>query len=76
MERDIDCFLLYVLYSDFNSHAHVERDSMRSPPILPVRHFNSHAHVERDRYVADDEKRLQENFNSHAHVERDGFGYE
>ena len=33
---------------DFNSHAHVERDSI--PPFQTERegYFNSHAHVERD----------------------------
>ena len=34
--------------NDFNSHAHVERDSLsKIVPIIPI-YFNSHAHVERD----------------------------
>ena len=54
----------------FNSHAHVERDSI--PPFQTERegYFNSHAHVERDdnRYSVLD---YNAHFNSHAHVERD-----
>ena len=55
---------------DFNSHAHVERDSWTYRGWDDESYFNSHAHVERDkkwlfrllfRYY----------FNSHAHVERD-----
>ena len=34
---------------DFNSHAHVERDSMMGVTLLLPQNFNSHAHVERDR---------------------------
>ena len=34
--------------SNFNSHAHVERDEQVWIPGKPHRHFNSHAHVERD----------------------------
>ena len=34
--------------SDFNSHAHVERDSIVFNQIFQPRNFNSHAHVERD----------------------------
>ena len=33
---------------NFNSHAHVERDSRRCLLFLQWRYFNSHAHVERD----------------------------
>ena len=32
----------------FNSHAHVERDPLKSTLVLIILHFNSHAHVERD----------------------------
>ena len=34
--------------SDFNSHAHVERDSMYDTDEYTMENFNSHAHVERD----------------------------
>ena len=34
--------------NDFNSHAHVERDSPLLYPAADSRDFNSHAHVERD----------------------------
>ena len=56
--------------SDFNSHAHVERDINMACLTDLCKHFNSHAHVERDL------RRLRNicpypYFNSHAHVERD-----
>ena len=35
-------------YSNFNSHAHVERDIITLRLHLILKHFNSHAHVERD----------------------------
>ena len=56
--------------SNFNSHAHVERDPYDyyfSPWVLD---FNSHAHVERDLNL-NDYVQSTVNFNSHAHVERD-----
>ena len=34
--------------SNFNSHAHVERDCSRCRRVSYPCHFNSHAHVERD----------------------------
>ena len=34
--------------TDFNSHAHVERDSFITGNICSPTDFNSHAHVERD----------------------------
>ncbi len=36
---------------DFNSHAHVERDSDKFPELLHLLDFNSHAHVERDQVI-------------------------
>ena len=36
------------MFSDFNSHAHVERDALLPHRIFLYMHFNSHAHVERD----------------------------
>ena len=56
--------------SNFNSHAHVERDYCKDCFREILIDFNSHAHVERDREFkrsVDDHA----NFNSHAHVERD-----
>ncbi len=55
---------------NFNSHAHVERDTELHAAGIDIKNFNSHAHVERDncsvlRY------RKGTYFNSHAHVERD-----
>ena len=55
---------------DFNSHAHVERDSITIESFQNNDYFNSHAHVERDLdcgTLAVD----YNHFNSHAHVERD-----
>ena len=37
---------------NFNSHAHVERDSCHATPQDWENHFNSHAHVERDEDTA------------------------
>ena len=55
---------------NFNSHAHVERDTSVTVTDDSTGNFNSHAHVERDNDVIS--KRLRSiNFNSHAHVERD-----
>ena len=34
--------------TDFNSHAHVERDMTEQDYSLSLTDFNSHAHVERD----------------------------
>ena len=33
---------------NFNSHAHVERDTFLNPYYIYTIYFNSHAHVERD----------------------------
>ena len=38
---------------DFNSHAHVERDSQNRANTYGNANFNSHAHVERDAYYID-----------------------
>ena len=37
--------------TDFNSHAHVERDRIISGVYADIRNFNSHAHVERDQRI-------------------------
>ena len=55
---------------NFNSHAHVERDDIRSFVSTAYTHFNSHAHVERDEREVLFSLRRRD-FNSHAHVERD-----
>ena len=55
---------------NFNSHAHVERDSLDLWANAGTHHFNSHAHVERDRVLKCPDS-MDEHFNSHAHVERD-----
>ena len=34
--------------TNFNSHAHVERDRLANNKIVCLKNFNSHAHVERD----------------------------
>ena len=54
----------------FNSHAHVERDSVCEQEIKGYFNFNSHAHVERDDAVLG-QLSNSDDFNSHAHVERD-----
>ena len=35
-------------HGNFNSHAHVERDTATHTEIADAMNFNSHAHVERD----------------------------
>ena len=37
-----------LISSNFNSHAHVERDLVEVTGLEPTANFNSHAHVERD----------------------------
>ena len=39
---------LPLYYTNFNSHAHVERDKVQHLLINGIWYFNSHAHVERD----------------------------
>ena len=57
---------------NFNSHAHVERDVLKTGLSQHLWHFNSHAHVERD--IANTPSFVpKKDFNSHAHVERDVF---
>ena len=56
--------------SNFNSHAHVERDAWHTSMPSLFEYFNSHAHVERDNDAHSLFAHLG-NFNSHAHVERD-----
>ena len=48
MERDDNTQAYVDKVLDFNSHAHVERDAIRSKICLLDTNFNSHAHVERD----------------------------
>ena len=55
---------------NFNSHAHVERDSSLRGRCKSQDYFNSHAHVERDTIPFPFHIIIQY-FNSHAHVERD-----
>ena len=63
-------FHTHQLNTNFNSHAHVERDDGTDTFVPSIVNFNSHAHVERD-IKSDVKKSGQNNFNSHAHVERD-----
>ena len=49
MERDPIAYLRKSLSINFNSHAHVERDTVREELEQAIKDFNSHAHVERDR---------------------------
>ena len=70
MERDGVFEIFVKFFTNFNSHAHVERDWKDFDFTLNKLNFNSHAHVERD----NDKTSLKGvigNFNSHAHVERD-----
>ena len=55
---------------NFNSHAHVERDTDFAALNICKNYFNSHAHVERDCSTHGLLQHLP-HFNSHAHVERD-----
>ena len=57
-------------FKNFNSHAHVERDTDALFFSKTAQNFNSHAHVERDSDLAF-LNLCMKNFNSHAHVERD-----
>ena len=59
--------------TNFNSHAHVERDKLVRTWKTPLTNFNSHAHVERDLLNIVATLQLFY-FNSHAHVERDMCG--
>ena len=59
----------------FNSHAHVERDKIKSQVKNSRINFNSHAHVERDLWLMVYARYILY-FNSHAHVERDILDYE
>ena len=70
MERDCELLGVEIPQANFNSHAHVERDSHASKTVERGRDFNSHAHVERDVKSCDNICGV-DNFNSHAHVERD-----
>ena len=70
MERDGEVAEYDFCKRYFNSHAHVERDSLRNTARKGVQDFNSHAHVERDQSDAL-YTQMVGNFNSHAHVERD-----
>ena len=70
MERDELTLALEYSDSNFNSHAHVERDLFLPMMFSMFLHFNSHAHVERDSASSSSVSFIS-NFNSHAHVERD-----
>ena len=70
MERDILLRGYLASVGNFNSHAHVERDSGRLSAMDCAFYFNSHAHVERDSNCTECFCNAL-NFNSHAHVERD-----
>ena len=48
MERDILLRGYLSSVSNFNSHAHVERDAVVETAFPVDNNFNSHAHVERD----------------------------
>ena len=48
MERDNGERQTFTLSTDFNSHAHVERDGKTDEIADILVNFNSHAHVERD----------------------------
>ena len=61
---------LPLYYTNFNSHAHVERDIMANKKHSALNDFNSHAHVERDLWLSLSHA-CSFHFNSHAHVERD-----
>ena len=64
-------FAIFVkFFTNFNSHAHVERDHFASGLTNEQLNFNSHAHVERDNFRLAYIRRYDD-FNSHAHVERD-----
>ena len=65
-----ELFTVLGKWTDFNSHAHVERDYRRKCGVWQLLHFNSHAHVERDPLLSFP-RLYQIHFNSHAHVERD-----
>ena len=64
------CHLINKHSFNFNSHAHVERDTCHAGRGRVRRDFNSHAHVERDKTKSKTFPGIA-HFNSHAHVERD-----
>ena len=48
MERDYALLFYHKYETNFNSHAHVERDEKINADVALEIDFNSHAHVERD----------------------------
>ena len=70
MERDSIPQPYLQILTDFNSHAHVERDRDACMVCNANPNFNSHAHVERDNHTKGCSGK-RSYFNSHAHVERD-----
>ena len=55
---------LSVKISDFNSHAHVERDYTTGAGTAIVFNFNSHAHVERD--APDVQSKFYDSISTHT----------
>ena len=51
MERDLTHLLEHGHAKNFNSHAHVERDTGVKKAVGTFKNFNSHAHVERDKVI-------------------------
>ena len=62
--------LIRIKFFNFNSHAHVERDSALLSPFVPVL-ISTHTLTWSVTVFDGKEWNTEKNFNSHAHVERD-----
>ncbi len=71
MERDTYVYMLYYRYSNFNSHAHVERDFVWNFSFLDE-DISTHTLTWSVTLQYTIYSMLIFYFNSHAHVERDG----
>ena len=58
MERDFVEISTLTTGFDFNSHAHVERDSFQFLSDFNFYNFNSHAHVERDNVLLNEVQKV------------------
>ena len=70
MERDNREFYLYNTNTDFNSHAHVERD-LKVASIGNALVISTHTLTWSVTLSVTKPMKTVNNFNSHAHVERD-----
>ena len=70
MERDLDKYVDFLLFKNFNSHAHVERDDSFEFEEINGE-ISTHTLTWSVTVYSDKQTDSHANFNSHAHVERD-----